>query len=209
MNVIQRIKEVLKKYQFEKLQLTDGTEIETDTERLEVGSMVLVTTPDGQMAAPQGDHTLSDGRTIVTDDSGKVLEIKESDAPVAEELNEVAEAVGEVRPQIVDEAKKIIDEQTPGDVTPDMAQAIAEQIVSIVEDKVAESTIEMKKKIEEMGAILEEIVKSQKDFTTEFQAFKKDPSGKSISQMAFYQDQPQDLMSIRLQAIRALKESQK
>jgi hypothetical protein len=205
MNVIQKIKEVLKKYQFEKLQLSDGTEIETDTERLEVGSMVLVTTADGQMPAPMGEHVLSDGRSIVTDDAGKVLEVKESNAPVAEEMNEVAEAVGEVRSEIVDEAKKMIDEQTPSDVTPDMAEALAEQIVSIVEDKVSEANMEMKKRMEEMSAILDELVKSQKDFTSEFQAFKKEPSAQSISQMAFREDQPTDLLSARIQAIKALK----
>lgn len=205
MNVIQKIKEVLKKYQFEKLQLSDGTEIETDTERLEVGSMVLVTTADGQMPAPAGEHVLSDGRSIVTDDAGKVLEVKESNAPVAEEMNEVAEAVGEVRSEIVDEAKKMIDEQTPSDVTPDMAEALAEQIVSIVEDKVSEANMEMKKRMEEMSAILDELVKSQKDFTSEFQAFKKEPSAQSISQMAFREDQPTDLLSARIQAIKALK----
>lgn len=205
MNVIQKIKEVLKKYQFEKLQLSDGTEIETDTERLEVGSMVLVTTADGQMPAPAGEHVLSDGRSIVTDDAGKVLEVKESNAPVAEEMNEVAEAVGEVRSEIVDEAKKMIDEQTPSDVTPDMAEALAEQIVSIVEDKVSEANMEMKKRMEEMSAILDELVKSQKDFTSEFQSFKKEPSAQSISQMAFREDQPADLLSARIQAIKALK----
>lgn len=205
MNVIQKIKEVLKKYQFEKLQLSDGTEIETDTERLEVGSMVLVTTADGQMPAPAGEHVLSDGRSIVTDDAGKVLEVKESNAPVAEEMNDVAEAVGEVRSEIVDEAKKMIDEQTPSDVTPDMAEALAEQIVSIVEDKVSEANMEMKKRMEEMSAILDELVKSQKEFTSEFQSFKKEPSAQSISQMAFREDQPTDLLSARIQAIKALK----
>jgi hypothetical protein len=209
MNVIQKIKEVLKKYQFEKLQLSDGTEIETDTERLEVGSMVLVTTADGQMPAPAGEHVLSDGRSIVTDDAGKVLEVKESNAPVAEEMNEAAEAVGEVRSEIVDEAKEIINEQTPSDVTPEMAEALAEQIVSIVEDKVAEANMEMKKKMEEMASVLDELVKSQKEFTSDFQAFKKEPSGKSISQMAFTEDAPTDVMSARIQAIKALKESQK
>ena len=209
MNVIQKIKEVLKKYQFEKLQLSDGTEIETDTERLEVGSMVLVTTADGQMPAPAGEHVLSDGRSIVTDDAGKVLEVKESNAPVAEEMNEAAEAVGEVRSEIVDEAKEIINEQTPSDVTPEMAEALAEQIVSIVEDKVAEANYEMKKKMEEMASVLDELVKSQKEFTSDFQAFKKEPSGKAISQMAFTEDGPTDVMSARIQAIKALKESQK
>jgi hypothetical protein len=116
--------------------------------------------------------------------------------------------VGEVRSEIVDEAKEIINEQTPGDVTPEMAEALAEQIVSIVEDKVAEANMEMKKKMEEMAAVLEEITKSQKEFTSDFQAFKKDPSAKSLSQMSFGEETISDLMSHRIQAIKALKESQ-
>ena len=42
MNVLQRIKEVLKTFRFESLELKDGGMIKTDTETLEVGSMVLV-----------------------------------------------------------------------------------------------------------------------------------------------------------------------
>jgi len=206
MNILSKIKEVLASYKFEMLELMDGGMIETDSETLEVGSMVLVDTPDGKMPGPEGEHTLKDGRTIVLDAEGKVLEIKESDAPVAEEMDEeAADQVGEVREEIVEEAKDAIDEATPADVTPEDAQAIAEEIVSIVEDKVAEATMDMKKKMDEMSSILIEMAKSQEEFSKNFEEFKKAPSEKSISQTAFAAEGPVDLMSARIEAIKALR----
>jgi len=212
MNVLTKIKEVLSSYRFEMLELNDGSMIKTDSDALEVGSMILVSTPDGEMPAPAGEHTLKDGRTIVTDDEGRVLEIRETDAPAAEETSteeamneEAAEAVGDVREEIVEEAKEAIDQATPSDVTPEDAQAIAEEIVSIVEDKVAEATEEMKKQMDEMSAILMEMAKSQEAFSKNFEEFKKSPSSKSISQTAFSSDNTTDVMSARIEAIKALR----
>ena len=207
MNILNKIREVLSAYKFESLELMDGGMIKTDTESLEVGSMVLVDTPDGDMPGPEGEHTLKDGRTIVLDAEGKVSEIKESDAPVAEEemSEEAAAEVGEVREEIVEEAKEAIDEATPADVTPEDAEAIAQEIVSIVEDKVAEATMEMKKKMDEMSSILMEMAKSQESFTKDFEEFKTAPSSKSISQTAFSAEGKADLMSARIEAIKALR----
>ena len=210
MNVLQRIKEVLKTFRFESLELKDGGMIKTDTETLEVGSMVLVSTPDGEMPAPTGEHTLADGRSIMVDGEGKVTEIKESNAPTAtEEMDEeAAEQVGEVRDAIVDAAKEAIDQATPSDVTPEDAQAIAEEIVSIVEDKVAEATMEMKKKMDEMSSILAAIEKSQAAFSKSFEEFKKAPSAKSISQTSFSAIGEPDTMSARIEAIKVLRTQQ-
>lgn len=52
--------------------LEDGTVIKYDTEVLAVGSMVSVVTPDGELPAPNGTHTLSDGTVIEVMD-GKVV----------------------------------------------------------------------------------------------------------------------------------------
>ena len=210
MNVLQRIKEVLKTFRFESLELKDGGMIKTDTETLEVGSMVLVSTPDGEKPAPTGEHTLADGRSIMVDGEGKVTEIKESNAPTAtEEMDdEAAEQVGEVRDAIVDAAKEAIDQATPSDVTPEDAQAIAEEIVSIVEDKVAEATMEMKKKMDEMSSILAAMQKSQEAFSKSFEEFKKAPSAKSISQTSFSAIGESDTMSARIEAIKVLRTQQ-
>jgi hypothetical protein len=210
MNILQRIKEVLKSYKFEALELKDGGMIKTDTDSLEIGSMILVDTPDGEMPAPAGEHILMDGRSIMVDEEGRVLEIKESNAPTAteEEMDDAAAAqVGEVRSEIVDEAKKAIDAATPADVTPEDAQAIAEEIVSIVEDKVAEATAEMRKQMDEMSKLLIEMSKTQENFSTKFEEFKKAPSGKSISQMGFAAEGPADIMSARIEAIKAIREN--
>lgn len=211
MNILNKIKEVLKSYKFEALELKDGGKIKTDTDMLEVGSMVVLESAEGDVPAPAGEHTLMDGRTIVVDETGKVTEIKESSAPTAEEVameDDAAEAVGEVRQEIVDEAVKAIDAATPSDVTTEDAQAIAEEIVSIVEDKVAESTMEMKKQMEELKKMIMEMTKTQEKMGEEFSAFKGAPSGKSISQLAFGADGEVDVMSARIEAIKALRNQQ-
>jgi len=208
MNVLQKIREVLRSYSFESLELRDGGMIKTDTESLEVGSMVLVSTPDGDMPAPAGEHVLADGRSIMVDEEGKVTEVKESDAPTAEEAEmseEAAAEVGEVREEIVEEAKDAIDEATPEDVTPEDAQAIAEEIVSIVEDKVAEATMEMKKKMDEMSSILSEIQSSQEEFAKDYSEFKKAPSAKTISQTSFSAEGEVDMIAARIERIKALR----
>jgi prophage DNA circulation protein len=63
--------------------LTDGTIIKYDS--LEVGSMVMVITEEGEVPAPDAAHQLEDG-TIVTTEGGAITEIVE-----AEEAPEVSE----------------------------------------------------------------------------------------------------------------------
>ena len=70
--------------QMAEAKLQDGTVVKYDTEVLGVGSMVLVVTPEGELPAPQGEHTLENGDVIVVDETGKVTEIKPA-APVTPE----------------------------------------------------------------------------------------------------------------------------
>jgi len=50
-----------------------------------------------------------------------------------------------------------------------------------------------------------EMAKSQEDFSKNFEEFKKSPSEKSISQTAFAAEGKVDLMSARIEAIKALR----
>lgn len=72
--------------QLAEAKLQDGTVVKYDTEVLGVGSMVLVVTPEGELPAPQGEHTLENGDVIVVDETGKVTEIKPA-APMPEAQN--------------------------------------------------------------------------------------------------------------------------
>jgi len=67
--------------------LSDGTVVKYDTPALAVGSMITVVTPEGELPAPNGEHTLEDGTKIETVD-GKVTSVEapemETPAPVAQ-----------------------------------------------------------------------------------------------------------------------------
>ena len=53
--------------------LSDGTEIKYPGE-LAVGTSVIVVTPEGELPAPDGEHTLEDG-TIIKTEGGNITEI--------------------------------------------------------------------------------------------------------------------------------------
>lgn len=54
--------------------LMDGTSIKVEP-ALELGAVVMVVTPEGDVTAPDGEHELSDG-TMVTTEAGAIIEIK-------------------------------------------------------------------------------------------------------------------------------------
>lgn len=73
------------------MKLEDGTDVFIDSEDGDfVDKQVFVVTPEGNVPAPNGEHTLSDGRMIVVED-GVIKEVKEA-APEAnkEEMEELA-----------------------------------------------------------------------------------------------------------------------
>jgi len=212
MTIIERIKNLVFSLNtgFEDLTLEDGSMIKTSTEVLEVGSKVVLVAEDGtESVPPAGTHVLSDGRSIITDEAGAVTEIREKDAPVASEetmSDDAAEEVASVAEEVVAEATEIIDAATPAEVTPEESAVIAEAVVALVEEKVAEMEVEMMKKMKEMMGIMEEMAKSQEKMSSEFSAFKKSPSGKSLSQTEFSATEEKlDPLADRIERIKALR----
>ena len=62
-------------------QLEDGTKIRIESygEQVGVGDLVSVLTDDGEVPAPDGEHTLSNGTTVVVTEGGKITEVKEKE----------------------------------------------------------------------------------------------------------------------------------
>jgi hypothetical protein len=60
--------------QFKEYQLADGAKVMIDN--LAVGGKVTVEGPEGEIPAPAGDHILSDGTVITTDEAGLITEIQ-------------------------------------------------------------------------------------------------------------------------------------
>lgn len=214
MNILERIKSLVFSLEtgFADYELTDGTKIKTSTEDLEIGSRVMVVSESGEeSAAPAGTHTLSDGRSIITDEAGTVTEIREKDAPVAEEETMSEEAAAEIieqAPEIIDEAKEIVDEMTPEEVDEGLSNAISEEIVALIIEKVAESEAQMMKKMKEMMSVMEDVATEQQKFATDFAEFKASPSAAPLSQTEFnFSEEKLDLNAERIKRIKALRDA--
>ena len=146
--IMSSIKDLVKKHfnlvdapaelSFGEIKTADGElTLAYEGEELAQGLAIFVVTADGQVPAPDGEHALEGGITIVTAD-GKIEAIKESEpAEVAEE--EVVETALE-------------EEMSPAEA---VAAAISEVVVAAVAEAVSESVGEMMKKYEERMASLE------------------------------------------------------
>lgn len=106
--------------------LMDGTVIKYDTETLQVGSVVTVVTPEGELPAPDGEHELENGDKIyITGGKVEKIEPKTPDAvapaPVAQEaapvnplidaLKQLMEGKFEAQNKEVENLKSIVAEQ--------------------------------------------------------------------------------------------------
>ncbi len=217
MTILEAIKKIVfsNKMEFAMYSLVDGKQVEVDGD-LAPGSMVYVVDAEtGERAsAPAGEHALAEpaGTTIVVDEQGLITDVKETDAPtetIEEEMSETAAAeVGSVREEIVDEVKEEVAKE--GDIPEGTAQAIIEQVISVVEDRVAEVTAaevaEMKKKMDELSKLVLKMAKTQEAFNKDVEVLKKSPSGTPLSKTAFGAiDTPANINEARMQFLKSLK----
>jgi len=129
-------------------------------DELAQGLAVFVVTEDGNVPAPDGEHALEGGITIVTAD-GKIEAIKETPAEEApaegeevtaeeheDEEMEVAESPAEA-------VAEVVSDEVAEEVAEVVEEAISEEIVIAVAEAVSEAVGEMMKKYEERMAALE------------------------------------------------------
>jgi hypothetical protein len=228
MNIIEKIKKLVmsaESFDFAVYDLAGGGKIECDTETLEIGSVVsLVAEDDSKELAPPGSHTLEDGRTIVLDDSSKVTEIKEADAPETAEVE--ARKYGkksgkmslEVDPELVSSVVDIIKEKL-AEVNEEDANSLANEIVYVItvqdeemqeeeeEEEDSETELEdMKVKMKELTEVVFQMAKNQHKFSTSVEKkLSKVPTGKAISEMEF-KSEPEviDPLAARIEALKNL-----
>ena len=217
MNIIDKIKSLVmsaESFDFGVYDLSQGGKVETDTETLEVGSIVSLVKEDGSKElAPAGPHTLADGKTIVLDDSSKVTEIKEADAPTATE----EQMAMEVDPELM----KAVAEMIKGGVSSigeEDANNLANQIIYAITaySEISESEAEaedsvpmvedMKMQLETLSNLVLEMAKRQNDFSSEVDnRLSKIPTGKAISEMEFASEpEKTDALAARIAAIKNL-----
>lgn len=223
MNLLQRIQRLVMSAEtlgFGTYDLSDGKKVKTDSDTLEIGSIVSLVTDSGEELAPPGSHTLADGRTIVLDDSSKVTEIKEADAPTATEENmgKKPEMMAmEMDPELVSAVSEIIKKKATGLGEEDLTSLANELIMAMVaydelnenEAEAEDSTTEvedMKVKMQELSAIVLEIAKAQEKFSADVETkLAKVPSGKAISEMEFATEpESVDPIAARIEALKNL-----
>ena len=164
------IKEIVKKHfnlvdapapkSFGTIKTADGElELKYEGDELAQGLEVFVVTADGDVAAPDGEHALEGGITIVTKD-GKIEAIKETEAP-AEEAEVVVEevAAAEHEEEKVEEAleeEAELAEHEEEEMQEDEAESIKETVIEEVIEAVAEVVTEKMKEMEEKLKAMEE-----------------------------------------------------
>ena len=225
MNIIQKIQKLVmsaESFDFASYVLKDGTMIECDTEELEVGSIISIVKEDSKELAPAGEHTLEDGRTIVLDDAAKVTEIKESDAPTAEEVEakeekmamevdlELVQAVSDMLKAKVttladEDASSLANEIVYAITAYDEAKDMVDGEEDSVENGIVTNTTTAGYSAEfaALSEIVLEMAKKQEEMSTKLS---KVPTGKAISEMEFgTEDSATDsMLEARIAAIKNL-----
>lgn len=168
------IKELVKKHfnlveatpeqAFAMIKSADGElELTYEGEALAEGLEIFVVTADGNVAAPDGEHSLEGGITIVTKD-GKIESIMETPAEEAEEEVLEEEIVEESMEEDAEEALEDEEEAMEDEVAEELEEeeesmeeeaAIDEAVVIAVAEAVKEVVEEMTKDMEERMKELE------------------------------------------------------
>lgn len=113
-------------HNFAEVELEGGLVISNQTEGdFMVGDVVSVKNEDGTFTiVGSGEHRLLDGRVFITDEEGKLVEIREVETEEPEVSVEVE----------TEEMEKVEVEVPSGELTPDMVQAIVEVLTPMVEE---------------------------------------------------------------------------
>lgn len=207
-------------FEFALYDLKNGGKIECSTEELEVGSIISVVKEDGtKELAPTGEHTLADGRTIVLDDSAKVTEIKESDAPTATEVEAKKEEkmAMEVDPDLLKSVSDMIKSKVSGMAEEDLSDLAYEIVYAIsaydeatdvempeeTENGIVTNTTSYSAEFTALSEIVLEMAKKQEEMSKKLS---KVPTGKAISEMEFKSDDynSNDALEARIEAIKNL-----
>lgn len=111
-NVINQIKTLLgMEVKLAQMALENGTIIEAEV--FEAGSSVFIVNEEDRIALPVGEYKLEDGMILIVAEEGIIAEIKEVEAPAAEEVEEVETKVEEEQEMAeVKEPKRVIESVT-------------------------------------------------------------------------------------------------
>jgi len=157
---------------FMDLLLEDGTKIHVVTKvegELSEGDEVhVVGENDEMLQAPSGEHKLDDGRVIVVDESGYLVEVREEVKEEEEEMSEVDEDVWKPT-DVVD----IIQDITGEDLV-DEEETTPTKVTGILKDLISQ--------IKELKNSFEEVKKENEELKSRFNKFANEPSEEPIKE---------------------------
>ena len=182
-NILNRILAELssiREVKFEQMTLENGAVLEA--EAFEAGNEVFIVSGEDRVAAPVGEHLLSDGRVLVITEEGIIAEIKEASAPEEEASVEIEVEASAEEPVAETELAEVeVKEEVP-------AADVAEAIAKVIEEVTAMRE-EMKAMREEMGgyAKKEEMSAIKAELSAEPAAkpIKHNPETKQVNKVEF------------------------
>jgi hypothetical protein len=137
--ILQKVAELVgftfsSQYKFDEVELEGGVIISNQTEgEFMIGDVIAIKNEDGTFTiVGSGEHKLADGRLFITDEEGKLVEIRD----VVSETDVVEVAAAEVEVEVPD--------SVVGVMTPEVIEQIVENLTPIVEE-LKMLTEEMKK----------------------------------------------------------------
>ena len=161
--------------------LIDGTAIKIEGDSLMEGAKVMVVTADGEVPAPDGVHEVEGGMKVQTTD-GIIVKIEEQ--AMQEEVME----------------EESVEVEVPSEVAP-----IAEPVVAAIVEAIVPVLEEIKSLAEGMKQMKEKMESVQSDF----EAFKKQPAGKKISDGKVDFNKEVNSDDVRIAAIMNLRKNNK
>tara|TARA_R110000868_G_scaffold310052_1_gene571328 strand:+ start:420 stop:1001 length:582 start_codon:yes stop_codon:yes gene_type:complete len=187
---LNQIREVLgMEIKLEIVKLVDGV-TEVEYEKLEPGFPVFVVAADGvtKSPAPAGEHTLEDGTEIEVDAAGIIMEVS---APEVEEAPVATEDVVEVSAA----------EEAP---VAEPVSVAMEDILPIIEEKVAEKMKMIFEVVEEVANEVASIKEEMGAMKTKMEKFSKAPATSAASKMTATAEKI-DSFESKLDFIKSLK----
>ena len=139
---------------FAMIKSADGElELTYEGESLAEGLEIFVVTSDGNVAAPDGEHSLEGGITIITKD-GKIESIMETPAEEVEEEVLEEEVVEE---SLEEDAEEALEEHEDEEMEDEVAEELEEEVEEVLEDEVIIAVVEaVRDAVEEMTKEMKE-----------------------------------------------------
>jgi hypothetical protein len=123
--------------------LADGTKVYSEAEDFVVGAALMVVAEDGSMSpAPEGEHTLDNGKVLVVDAQGVITEVKEAEEPAGDEPGAGEEELSD------DEEDE---EKVYAEITPEQQTAIVAELMQILEPRIAALEETLLKSVEKLS----------------------------------------------------------